>query len=115
MTEMVKVLYEERNVRMQGESLRPPKGEGSLGGRSHGDGKKPPSTPPSSSLPYSPSSSSSSTTKTLPSVHTHTSNGAGKSPLLKLDVKFELPMYNGEVNAEKLDSWIHQLEVYYII
>jgi len=21
-------------------------------------------------------------------------------------------MYNGEVNAEKLDNWIHQLEVY---
>jgi hypothetical protein len=27
-------------------------------------------------------------------------------PLLKLDVKFELPIYDGEVNAEKLDNWI---------
>jgi hypothetical protein len=33
-------------------------------------------------------------------------------PLLKLDVKFELPMYDGEVNAEKLDNWVKQMEVY---
>ena len=31
---------------------------------------------------------------------------------LKLDIKFELPMYNGELNAEKLDNWIRQIEVY---
>lgn len=30
----------------------------------------------------------------------------------KLDVKFDLPMYNGEVDAEKLDNWIKQIEVY---
>jgi hypothetical protein len=30
----------------------------------------------------------------------------------KLDVKFELPMYNGDLDAEKLDNWIKQLEVY---
>jgi hypothetical protein len=33
-------------------------------------------------------------------------------PSLKLDIKFELPLYNGEVNAEKLDNWIRQIEVY---
>jgi hypothetical protein len=33
-------------------------------------------------------------------------------PHLKLDIKFELPMYNGELNAEKLDNWIRQIEVY---
>jgi hypothetical protein len=33
-------------------------------------------------------------------------------PLLKLDVKFKLPMYNGEVNAEKLYNWVRQMEVY---
>jgi hypothetical protein len=42
--------------------------------------------------------------------------GHGKTPSqipsLKLDIKFELPMYNGEVNAEKLDNWICQIEVY---
>ena len=31
---------------------------------------------------------------------------------LKLDVKFELPMFNGELNAENIDNWIRQLEVY---
>jgi len=33
-------------------------------------------------------------------------------PWLKLDSKFDLPMYNGEINAEKLDNWIKQMEVY---
>jgi hypothetical protein len=33
-------------------------------------------------------------------------------PLLKLDVKFEFPMYDGEVNAERLDNWVKQMEVY---
>ena len=36
----------------------------------------------------------------------------GKSHFLKLNVKFELPMFNGEVNVEKLDNWIRQLEAY---
>ena len=34
---------------------------------------------------------------------------------LKLDIKLELPMYNGELNAEKLENWIHQIEFYYRI
>jgi hypothetical protein len=33
-------------------------------------------------------------------------------PLLKLDVKFELPMYDGEVNAERLHNWVRKIEVY---
>ena len=33
-------------------------------------------------------------------------------PYLKLDIKFELPTYNGELNVEKLDDWIKQIEVY---
>jgi hypothetical protein len=32
--------------------------------------------------------------------------------LLKLDVKFELPMYDVEVDAERLDNWIRQMDVY---
>ena len=36
----------------------------------------------------------------------------GKSRFLKLDVKFKFPMFDGEVNAEKLDNWIRKLEVY---
>jgi len=31
---------------------------------------------------------------------------------LKLEVKFDLPMFTGEVNAEKLDYWIKQIELY---
>ena len=112
MSEMVKVLYEERILRMQGESSRHPRGEGSPGGEGHGNGKKPPPTPPSSSPPSSPSYSSSSTTTTLQYVHPHTSKGVGKLPFLKLDVKFELLMYNGEMNVGNLDNWIHQLDVY---
>lgn len=49
MTKMVKVLYEERYTRVQGESSKPPKGEGSLGGGGNGNGGKPPPYPPSSS------------------------------------------------------------------
>jgi hypothetical protein len=32
--------------------------------------------------------------------------------LLKLDVKFELPIYDGEVNAERLENWVRHMEVY---
>jgi hypothetical protein len=27
-------------------------------------------------------------------------------------VRFELPMYDGEVNAERIDNWVRQMEVY---
>jgi hypothetical protein len=33
-------------------------------------------------------------------------------PLLKIDVNFELPMYDGEVNVERLDNWVRQMEFY---
>jgi len=116
MTDMMKVLYEEKNSRLQGESYKPPKGEGYSGGGDgkggNGNGDKPPPYPPSSSSSTSQESSQSSTKTTVTHTLHHSSIGIGKSPFLKLDVKFELPMYNGEVNAEKLDNWIRQLEVY---
>ena len=31
--------------------------------------------------------------------------------MIKLDVKFDLPIYDGELNAEKLDNWVRQIEV----
>lgn len=114
MIEMVKVLYEKRTIRLQGGSYKPPKGEGSLGG-GNGNGDKPPPSPTSSSSSSSEASSQSSTDTTLTHTHHHTSKGTSKSPFLKLDVKFELPMYNSEVNAKNLDNLIHQLEVYFRI
>ena len=59
--------------------------------------------------PPSPSSSSSSS-----SLFTYTSKKSEQvnKPKIKLDVKFDLPMYCGELNAEKLDDWIQQVEVY---
>lgn len=112
MTQMLKVLYEDRNTRLQGESSNPPKGDtpprgdGGDGDKpKKGNGDKPPlkpqlSSPPSSSPP-SPSSSSTTTPSQTPP---HSPNRHGKTPLLKLDIKFELPMHNGEVNAEILDN-----------
>ena len=35
-----------------------------------------------------------------------------KTSLIKLHVKFDLPIYDGELNAEKLDNWIRQIDVY---
>jgi len=32
--------------------------------------------------------------------------------LIKLDVKFDLSVYDGELNAENLDNWIRQIDVY---
>ncbi len=40
------------------------------------------------------------------------SKDTSKKPFCKLDVKFDLPMYNGESNAEKLNNWIRQIEIY---
>lgn len=60
--------------------------------------------------PPSPSASEDS-----PSSHHHNcrnSKDASKKPFFKLDVKFDLPMFNGEINVEKLDNWIRQIEVY---
>ena len=35
-----------------------------------------------------------------------------KASLIKLDVKFDLPIYDGELNVENLDNWIRQIDVY---
>lgn len=62
--------------------------------------KSPPSTPPS---PHSPSSTHSLSGNPFKGVN---------KPQIKLDVKFELPKYCGELDGEKLDDWIQQVEVY---
>lgn len=120
MTQMVKVLYEERNTGLQGQSSKPPKGEGSSRGKGGDEDKppkwnidKPPLTPPFFSPPSSPPSSPSSSSTTTPlQTPPHSPKGHGKTPFLKLDIKFALPMYDGEVNFERLDNWVGQLEVY---
>jgi hypothetical protein len=98
MSKMMKVLYEdylERKRPVLGES---PKGKSE-------EREDPPQIPPSppSSPPSSPSSSSSSS-KSNAKKHVH--KHKNEMPLLKLDVKFELPMYDGEVNAERLNNWV---------
>ena len=83
----------------EGRDEKPPKGKGG----NDGDGDPPPSSPSSSS-----SSDSSKSSQNIPKGHDKTSP---QTPFLKRDIKFELPMYNGEVNAEKLDNCICRLEV----
>ena len=91
MTEMVRVLYQERNDKLEEERSKLHKeGQGSSGGHNdeekskkgnggNGDGGKSPSSP----------SSSSSSSSTSSSVHQpYKSKNIGKIPFIKLDVKF---------------------------
>ena len=66
------------------------------------------------SEPSSPSSYSSSQRSSVVSATPKKQPEKAKSdlPYLKLNVKFELPTYNGELNAKKLDDWIKKIEVY---
>ena len=75
-----------------------------------GGGGKEPLEPPSSPLASSKSSSASSSSHSQHSNVPH--KEPQKKPLLKLDVKFDLLMFNGEANAKKLNNWIRQIEVY---
>jgi hypothetical protein len=108
MLEMVKVLHDdllERKKPVLGEPLTKEKSE------EKGKSSKPPPLPPSSPSSSSSTSNDSyhSTTHTI-QKHTHKHNF--DLPLLKIDVKFELALYDWELNVEKLDKWIIQIEVY---
>ena len=101
MKRMLKFHYEERSKSMQGERSNIPKGDKSSKGE-EGDGDKPPKgngngdkqplTPPFSSTPSSPSSSSTTSPSQTPP---HSPKGHGKTPFLKLNIKFDLYMYDG--------------------
>ena len=100
MTEIVRVLYQERNERLEGEGSKLHKeGQGSSRGQNGEDKSKKGNkgNGGSGKSPCSPSSSSSSTSSSI--CQSHKSNNIGKSPFLKLDVMFEFPMFNGEVNT----------------
>jgi hypothetical protein len=108
MLETVKVLYDDflqRKKHVVGEPLTKEKSE------EKGESSKPPHSPPSSPSSSSSTSSASShsTTHTI-QKHTHKHNS--DMPLLNLDVKFDFPLYDGELNAQKLYNWIRQIEVY---
>ena len=109
MREMMKILME-RNAGLQGQGSNPSKHKGDSGDQTPngngGDGASPPPSPPSSS------SSSSTNSRPLSNYPKGHGKNPSQIPSLKIDIKFELPIYNGEVNAEKLDNWIRQIEVY---
>ena len=112
---MVEELYRDRMEKeMIGSSGKDDKEKGKgIGGSDNplgGDGDGPLESPSSPSSPSSHNSSSSSKPSQKPSLPL-----ALTSPLLKLDVKFDLPMYNGELDAERLDNWIKQIDVYCMI
>ena len=102
---MVKVLYDDYL-----EWKRPGQGEYSNKSKSEEgeDPPKSPPSPPSSSSSSSYSSTSSNTTSARKHSHKHKSD----MPLLKLDLNYFFPIYDGEVNAKKRDNWVIQMEVY---
>jgi hypothetical protein len=96
MSEMVKVLYEDYLERK-----RPILGDSSKGkSEEEEDHPQIPHSP--LSTPASSPSSSSSSSKSSGKKNVH--KNKHEMPLLKLDVKIELPIYDGEVNVEILDN-----------
>jgi hypothetical protein len=98
--EMMNVLME-RKILSQGEGSNPSRHKGDSGDKTPngngGNGASPPPSPP-------PSSSSSTSSRPLPNSPKGHGKTTSQIPSLNLDIKFELPIYNGEVNAEKLDN-----------
>ena len=100
LTEMVRVIYHERNEKLEGEGSKIHKeGEGLSGGHNDEDKSKKGNggNGDSGNSSSSPSSSSTSTSSLV--HHSHKVKNTGKIPFLKLDVKFQLPMFDGEFNA----------------
>jgi hypothetical protein len=106
MSEMVKRMYGNYEKRMKKKGKKKEAHADDDASINQGAGGDPPE-PPSS-----PSSSSSSSSEHSHHSHHSSHKASFKKPLLKLDVKFALPMFNGDANPEKLDNWIQQVEVY---
>jgi hypothetical protein len=111
MAEKLYVYYEERVAKQ--EKKKKSKGEDNAS-VNHVIGGDPPKTPSPSSSSIS-SSSSSHSHHSLHSRYSRFHPSTSKNPLLKLDVKFNFPMFNGEANADKLDNWIRQIEFYHCV
>jgi hypothetical protein len=100
MLEMVKQMYgnyEKRTKRKGKKKEAHVVNDDSINQGARGDPPKPPS---------SPSSSSSSSSEHSHHSHHSSHKASFKKPLLKLDVKFYLPMFNGDVIPRNLDNWI---------
>jgi hypothetical protein len=100
MSDMVEKMYGDYEKRMKKKGKKkeaPPDDDASVNQGAGGDPPEPPS---------SPSSSSSSSSEHSHHSQHYNHKASFKKPLLKLDVKFSLPMFNGDANPEKLDNWI---------
>jgi hypothetical protein len=106
MTEMVERMYGDYEKRMEKKGKKKEALADENDTVNQGVGGDPPEPP------YSPSSSISSCSHHSHHSHHFIHKTSFKKPLLKLDVKFSLPMFNGDVNPKNLDNWIQQVEVY---
>ena len=102
MADRVEKLFADYQERLDKKKRKKEKAKDNVSGK--GEDPSEPSSPSSSS------SESSSTDSSNPKKQFE--KAKSDLPYLKLDIKFELPTYNGELNAEKLDDWIKQIEVY---
>ena len=108
MVDMVHNLFVDYQRRLEKE-IKKQMREASSTSMNKGNGGDPPKTLPSSS------SSSSSANSSHASSDAHKKNFEKYDmdmTLLKLYIKYNLPMFNGEVNAEKLDDWVRKINVY---
>ena len=106
MSEMVKQMYGDYEKRMKKKERKNEAHAYDDASVNQGVGGDPPE--PLSS----PSSSISSSFEHSHHSHHSSHKTSFKKPLLKLDVKFALAMFNGDVIPKKLDNWIRQVEVY---
>jgi len=100
MSEMVKRIYGDYKKRMKKKGKKKESQVDDNASVNQGAGGDPPEPP------CSPSSSISSSSEHSHHSHHSSHKDSFKKPLLKLDVKFVLAMFNGDGNPEKLDNWI---------
>jgi hypothetical protein len=74
--------------------------------KDEGEGEKPPGSPSSPSSSPSSSSDESEHSSRKRKKHSKKSSCSHDLNLLNLDVKFDFPNYDGELNVEKLDNWV---------